>query len=226
MLLEEDFIKYLSRERLKPYLELAGGDFNIATELYSWNVTLSENFYTPLCYFEVVLRNICNEKLRKELGDYWFYDKKLLSGNNPKKSRCSLGKIKEAKAKILEFRNPSYSITNGDMVSSLQFGFWVNLFRANYEHKIWKPYLKYVFPEINRGDLFEIVNNIRKIRNRVFHYEQILLKYDLEKEYEQLLRIIGTMSQGKIIPPAKSILRFNELLKKYKEYKENTRAVR
>jgi hypothetical protein len=67
--------------------------------------------------------------------------------------------------------------------------------------------LKYLFPGIDRGDLFEIINNIRKIRR------QIPPRYDLEKEYKQLLK--------KIIPPAKST---HELLEKYRE--ENTRADR
>jgi hypothetical protein len=223
MLLEEDFIKYLSQERLSPYLKLARNNFELAMNLYSWNIKLSESFYGVLCYFEVALRNVCSEKLRKELGDGWFHNKKLLSGNNPENDSWAIDKIRKTEDKIRDSkRSRSYLPTNGDMISSLELGFWTGLFSAKHEHNLWTPYLKHIFPGISRKKLFKEIDGVRRIRNRIFHYEQILYNYDLEKEYYRAFNLLNTIiSNTTIIDDIRNASKFTELFEEYKK----TRAV-
>jgi hypothetical protein len=69
------------------------------------------------------------------------------------------------------------------MVAELNFGFWLSLFHKKYEAKIWqkKGALQTVFSNhINTGLLLNIkkiradLENIRKLRNRIFHHEPIV----------------------------------------------------
>ena len=53
----------LSRERLRTYLDTAGGDRGKAIRLYVWNTEISAAFYGPLQGLEVVLRNARCAKL-------------------------------------------------------------------------------------------------------------------------------------------------------------------
>ena len=169
---------FLTENRLKKYLLFTNNNIKRSLELYDLNVKVSESFYALLCYFEVFLRNFCNEKLIKEIGENWF-DNKILKGNNKNKSQKTIEEIEKTKSKIIKYKQEkkiiNYIPTNADIVSNLEFGFWSNLFCANYENTIWAPYLKQIFVGFTRKELFKIINNIRKLRNRIFHYEPIFL---------------------------------------------------
>ena len=80
---------FLTENRLKKYLLFTNNNIKRSLELYDLNVKVSESFYTLLCYFEVFLRNFCNEKLIKEIGENWF-DNKILKGNNKNKSQKTI----------------------------------------------------------------------------------------------------------------------------------------
>ena len=74
----ELLVNLLSKNRLEKYLLFTNNDISKSIELYDLNLKLSESLYTPLSYFEIFLRNTCNNKLKKELGDYWFDNKKVM----------------------------------------------------------------------------------------------------------------------------------------------------
>lgn len=49
--------KWLSAERLAPYLGASGGDVERALELYRWNAALGQLLMRDISHFEVALRN-------------------------------------------------------------------------------------------------------------------------------------------------------------------------
>lgn len=57
------------------------------------------------------------------------------------------------------------------------FGFWTSLFNKQYARLFWRP-LMFAFKELDnkqkqRDKIAYKINQIRKFRNRIFHYEPI-----------------------------------------------------
>ena len=82
------------------------------------------------------------------------------------------------------------------------FGFWSSMFNSPYE-PVWyadgaKP-LSAVFPHLprtlrKRKLIPRRVERIRRLRNRVFHYEPIWNKRDLEERHYQIDEALGWIS--------------------------------
>ena len=49
--------RWLSPDRLAPYLANCGGDVELALELYEWNIALGQVLIRDISHFEVALRN-------------------------------------------------------------------------------------------------------------------------------------------------------------------------
>lgn len=139
---------YLSKERLNKYLEMTSNNREKAVEPYKLNLNISKSFYILLSYFKIFLRNFCNNKLIKEVGENWF-DTTILNGNNKNKGQWAINKIEETKEKIIKHKKErktiNYIPTNADIISNLELSFWTNLFCTNYEFTIWIPYLRNIF---------------------------------------------------------------------------------
>ena len=219
----ELLINLLSKKRLDKYLLFTDNNINKAIELYNLNLNISKSLYIPLSYFEIFLRNTCNNKLRKELGDYWFDNKKVMISGNKIKDKKVLDKINKAKAEVVQNKKRlkinNYVPTNSDIVSNLPFGFWTYLLYKNYRDTIWNPYLKYVFDGLDGNRLYNIVDSIRELRNRVFHYEPIIFDKQLEQKYENIIDLINFMSDSDICKQIKKLSEFNDLYNKYNTYK-------
>ena len=97
----ELLINLLSKKRLDKYLLFTDNNINKAIELYNLNLNISKSLYIPLSYFEIFLRNTCNDKLKKELGDYWFDNKKIMYGNNQKEDKRAINKINMVREEII-----------------------------------------------------------------------------------------------------------------------------
>ena len=68
--------KWLSAERLAPYLEASSGDVEGALELYRWNVAFGQFLMRGICYFEIALRNAYNDvmEVRWDGAEQWLLD--------------------------------------------------------------------------------------------------------------------------------------------------------
>lgn len=224
MIKYEELERNITDERLKTYLDFVNNDKVKAIELYEWNTKISESLYIPLSYFEVVLRNVCNEKLKKELGKNWYLNTKLLGGNNAERGQWALDRIEEAKNKVYKSKLLKkildYEITLGDIVSNLEFSFWSNLFCANYENTLWSPYLKYIFKGTRRQKLYSSIDSIRELRNRIFHYEPILFNNNPEEKYNLIIDLLCTISSQDICNHVKSISNFEKIFQEYKKTRE------
>lgn len=80
-------------------------------------------------------------------------------------------------------------VSSGGIIAELTFGFWTSLFDVKFEKSLWKS-LRLSFPNCpkeirKRKTMSSKLNGIRKLRNRIFHYEAISWNYDVLKTYRQ-----------------------------------------
>ena len=177
--------KYLSSERLAAYLGLAKGNRRFAVQLYERNTELSEALYGVIQGLEVTLRNSIHNLMSRELGKDNWYEQIALEPPE-------LKSLQEAREKIA---GRGYNITPAHMVAELTFGFWVRLTASVYEKTIWVKHLYKIFPvRLKRKQLFQRLDTIKQLRNRIAHHERIVGRRDLPKEYEDTLEAIKWMS--------------------------------
>jgi hypothetical protein len=175
---------YLSSPRFNVYLAQTGNDFGKAYRLYKANIELSEAFYPVLSVLEICLRNAINEQLKQHFNDpYWF------KNHLPSEFRSY---ITEAEQKIVSQRK---TVTADKIIAELNFGFWNRLFNRNYTSLLWKP-LRLIFKNTpkhlrQRDTVADYLYRIRKLRNRVYHYEPIFRNLqDVEKQYKEMIDFI------------------------------------
>ena len=171
------FQQGISASRLRPYSIGSGGDAAEAYGRYAWNVALSESLYPCLNFVEIALRNAIHSAVSTNFRDeYWFLN-------------SLVGKEKTIVSGVRrDLQEQGKSPTATDFVSSLWFGFWVNLFSNRYEGILWTQLLKPIFPRMPRlhrtiRNLRFRLNRIRRLRNRVFHHEPIWHWQDLEQRH-------------------------------------------
>jgi hypothetical protein len=200
---------YLSSPRFNVYLAQTSNDFEKAYRLYKANIELSEAFYPVLSVLEICLRNAINEQLKQHFNDpYWF------KNNLPAEFRPF---ITEAEQKILSQHK---TLTADKIIAELNFGFWNRLFNRNYTGLLWKP-LRLIFKNTpkhlrQRDTIADYLFRIRKLRNRIYHYEPIFRNLqDIEKQYNEMLCFIAWLDRDlpKLIA---DIDRFKEIFKKAK----------
>ncbi len=200
---------YLSSPRFNVYLAQTDNDFGKAYRLYKANIELSEAFYPVLSVLEICLRNAINEQLKQYFNDpYWF------KNHLPREFQLF---IAEAEQKILSQHK---TVTADKIIAELNFGFWNRLFNRNYTGLLWKP-LRLIFKNTpkhlrQRDIIADYLFRIRKLRNRIYHYEPIFRNLqDIEKQYNEMLSFIAWLDRDlpKLLD---DIDRFKEILKKAK----------
>lgn len=162
----------LTAERLHPYLAAVGGDLDQAIALYAWNTQIGGAFFEDLGVMEVVLRNSMHEQLQAQQArsprpGHWFDE-----ATSPL-DRHRLDDISKAKNQVA---HDGHAITAGRVVAQLMLGFWKQLLAAKYQTLLWAPALKEAFPNLavkDRRRVYEPVNRLHKLRNRIAHHEPI-----------------------------------------------------
>ncbi len=158
-------VDILSADRFSTYLLWANNDVALGERLYSYNVQLSADFYSSLHMLEITLRNKCDLALENAFGATWFDDPTVL--RDPYQRRC----VQEARA--LLFREGK-AATHGQMIAELNFGFWSSLFGRSSSH-LWGT-LRPIFSTrgLQRATIAQKLRELRRLRNRIAHYEPIL----------------------------------------------------
>lgn len=66
-------------------------------------------------------------------------------------------------------------VPDSQVIAQLTIHFWKRLFSDNYEKTLWKPCLKYVFPNktLGRPDIADHLEVIYEMRNRLAHHEPV-----------------------------------------------------
>ena len=163
--------KHFSAARLGRYSVARGGDTTKAAADYSSNLLLSEAMVPMLNVLEIALRNGIHVRLSKLYGrgDWWeaWRDEPGFDWQNKQ--------VIGAKEKLRRHKEPQ---TVDKILAELTFGFWSSLFNAQFQDVLWKD-LRLVFtrcpkPERQRRHISSALNQIRDLRNRVFHHEPLL----------------------------------------------------
>ena len=173
----------VSAERFSTYLKHAGGDKRRAWHLYTHNAALGSAFHGPLQALEVTLRNAVHDAITREYGAQWLENLQL---EQPQRNA-----VYDAKDKLNWAQGPQ---DPGRIVAALSFGFWVALFAKRYEEDLWRPVLHRCFnPRQNRRHLYDRLNRLRRLRNRIVHHEPVLHR-DLRADHDSILWVLGLLS--------------------------------
>lgn len=186
----------LSHNRIGSYERLKGMQnhghalplpLNTALKLYAWNGQVSSAMLLPLHICEVVLRNAVAEVLETVYGNRWPWNQNFeRSLPNPNRGYSMQGDLQSAR---------QGKTTPGQVIPELKFAFWQNIFTSRFDGRLWTPHLQPTLPNSpadlptrdRRLALYNNLEKIRRLRNRIAHHEPIFarnLREDLDTIYE------------------------------------------
>lgn len=183
----------LASVRLATYRPAGGTEEEMLVN-YLWNVALCEALYPCLNALEVSLRNgIHHAAADRYRTDYWFDVPGVLKLRQP-------GEIQAARDELTRRNKPH---TAGRIIAELRFSFWTSLLSGPYHSAFWMDrkaaILRGAFPACPpkrriRKDIHARYNDLRFLRNRVFHFEPIWNRPDLVVEHARIKEAIGWIS--------------------------------
>lgn len=201
-----NFITLLSEERIQTYLNLGFSKPDIVN-IYKINLELSAAFYIPLHGIELTLRNKVHNLLTKVKGENWLFSDKILYPDQIKLVEKATNKIR--------YENKDPIVPR--VVANLSLSFWEHLFSPKYED-LWRKHLHQIIEQtsskLTRKKFHKNLVPIRKLRNRVAHYECILHN-PLQEHYETILKCIGWLNP-ECAEWTRSISKFDEVYGLYK----------
>lgn len=184
--------RVLSADRWSRYRKAGADDLSMVVQ-YLWNVELCQALYHSLGALEMALRNSIHTALTAVHGRPDWYDVA-----NFLQTR-QIRQVSEVKATIANAHKP---VTPGRVVAGLTFGFWVALL-SKACGTTWtgnnQPLVKQAFPYAPvhmryRLRIHKHVNNVRLLRNRVFHFECVTANADILAKHADILAAIGWIS--------------------------------
>ena len=215
----DTLIPLVSAARLQPYLNAANQNKEKALELYKINIKLSETLYPFFSIFEVTLRNRIAAVLINKYGENWFdgHRGKWLDGVtnmssstgtsiNSNRANLELEAFKKVKEKLNKERK---NIISDNIIAELTLGFWIGLLiKKSYRKEIWHHHIADLFPNVNpkqytsdkkQKQMFTQFDNIKHLRNRVFHHKPLFvgsyLFQELLRDYLDGYKLISWLSK-------------------------------
>lgn len=201
-----EFERIVSQKRLSRYVNACGGDTRKALTLYRYNLRVSQELFTMISCFEVAIRNAIDNELTARYGNEWLKDSisngGFLTGSDTVKS---FGIVKHTYDKLVS--EGRYSHTK--LLSGLEFGVWKYMYSPPQFRATGRVLLR-VFPHkqrstpnlhINHTYLFNELDKINTLRNRIAHHEPIcflsgrdLVYTDyIKKEYQNIQMLFSWM---------------------------------
>ena len=192
----EDVVKALraaiSAARLSTYETATGrkgDDDSSAIALYAWNAKISGALMAPIHFCEVVIRNAVSDALEELYGPAWPWSPGF---------EQSLQAPRRGYSPRKDLQNARYKFTSpatGKVIPELNFVFWQKMFTKRHDYRLWEPFLHKVLPNLDpskpiatlRQDIYDEIEQIRKLRNRIAHHEPIFTR-DIE---DDLLKVIN-----------------------------------
>jgi hypothetical protein len=175
------------------------GDRNLDTlARYCWNTALCEALYPALHGVEIALRNALDRNLTKLTGTpLWFDDQRSFPFLG-----YHIDRVEKARVAL---RNDAKPETPGGIVAELPFGYWTSLLGNRFYQSILIPLLATTFPGFKRkkskkdpcDTLRGTFEDIRYLRNRVFHHEPVWNRTYLFGDYRAILKAIDWVSPEK-----------------------------
>lgn len=165
-----------------------------ASNLYKMNTEISAALYECLQVLEITLRTGVQNGLNRSNGTDW-----VMPGTRSHLLTSDQHEKCDRAGAVLEFHGNE--ITPDNMVAALTLGFWTGFFGKNSENAFRgatksfdNVYLKKVGRRRPvRTDMSDRLDHIRRLRNRIAHYEPILY-YPLDLNHEDMEFIISTFS--------------------------------
>ena len=156
----QDIEKAVQSERLQRYMPAAQKDKELAFKYYIWNCQISEAFYIPLHFSEILCRNAIHKQLIFRLGTDWFKHTTFIGLLDPK-YRTEL-----SDAVHNETIQHGPNVTGNHIVSALRFGFWEHLTTKRFERLIWSKGIGHNFPGAHfskkREDLRGLIESVSR----------------------------------------------------------------
>ena len=180
-------INTLSPSRMSTYLNATNQDQAKALELYIWNSQISAALLVPMHLCEITIRNTVARALETQFNVQWPWARSL-ELTLPKYFRAELIKARNQQ----DVRNRASKV-----IPELTFNFWQQMFVTKYDQQFWQPYLHTLLPNAPanmpvdqlRASIFNDLDKIRKLRNRIAHHEPIF-KQDLNLIMNKIERLI------------------------------------
>jgi hypothetical protein len=186
-----EVVKALSTMRLSPYQRRVSKTTEVLAA-YEQNVRLLMALYPILQQFEVIFRNQIERILIADHGTQWYI--------NPSFTKTldswATGELSKSIAKL---KKDKKTIHSGAVVAESTFGFWTNFLSVHYNHTIWFPHDRNIFPFATTSQrtikqIRQDFDTIRKLRNRVAHHEPIWHDPDLLLKYQSIMQLLGWMN--------------------------------
>lgn len=192
----------LSHPRLATY-EKYTQNTEQALSLYQWNLQISSALFECLAVCEVVIRNAVANAMQAEHGADWAFNVRFVRSMQQNRRNELLNARQE---------------TTEQAICELPFVFWQGFFTVRFDDEIWKKHWAVALPNAKHADLqamrtevFENLEKIRKLRNRIAHHEPIFNR-NPQGDYKRIIKIISYCSQD-TADWVKSCQRIDELLK-------------
>lgn len=173
-----DFESLISSPRCFRYVAACANDTKKAMTLYRANLRLSQEIFSVLAIFEIVLRNKTDQHYRSIFQPTIGNDEWLLHASNPGGYLTTHGcqkSLQSVQTALQDLYNRN-GYTHDKLVAELMFGFWRFQFAAK-EFMAAGSSLHHIFPNrptgTNHTDVFKKLGFINKIRNRIAHHEPI-----------------------------------------------------
>jgi len=118
----------------------------------------------------------------------------LLNRNRALLEKLELHWLQKIDSYILSLRKKQ-KLDEGHLIAELSFGFWTTLLSGSFEHQdfLWPKLKNKVFSNTHGITIAQIRNRfdqIRRLRNRIFHYEAIWHKQDLARQHDHIIDAI------------------------------------
>ncbi len=177
----------LQPQRLARYLPAAEQDKSLALRYYLWNCAISESFYIPLHFGEIICRNAIHNALLFKLGETWFDNATLHKIMDERFSREVAGAVSDERSQH------GQNMTAHHVASALTFGFWEHLTTKRFERLLWNRGIRHNFPgakpTATRQSLHDLIESVRRWRNRIAHHRAIFDK-DPTRKYQDTVELM------------------------------------
>lgn len=180
----------LSDRRLARYAPAAADGAVSTSDMYLWNCSLCEALYLPLHIAEITSRNAIHSALLYK-GDCWYENstfRQLLEAHYRSELEKALADEREQHGGAVDAHH---------LVSALSMGFWQHMATVRFERFLFPRGIQKTFRHApwkkKRQDLHDLIEGLRRWRNRIAHHNAIFDKGPAAK-YQEALEIISWSS--------------------------------
>lgn len=209
-----------SKARLGRYLKAFNNDKEKAQTGYIYNLKLSESLLVPLSVLEITLRNAMSRQMARLYNRDDWYEAVLtdpaLHLSKPVDSDKTLQRLYKS---IRNAKRDAKSPNLNKVIAEFSFGFWTTLLNTRYQRIFWSD-LSFAFSNCpgkmpQRNTVSRALNQIRDLRNRVFHHEPILWTTpSVQDHHQHIYNVLSWMSPN-ILLWLQEIDRFPSILMEF-----------